>query len=150
MIEENGRVVAVEAGAVWVETRRRSACSGCAANAGCGHGLMDRLGVSERRGHVRALCDLQLAIGDTVVIGVREELLLRASLLVYLRPLLAFFAFALMAYCLSLSEPLIILSGLGGFALALITVRMRSRRMANDPASQPVVLRALLTGPAGP
>ncbi|CAD5109114.1 SoxR reducing system RseC family protein [Zestomonas carbonaria] len=150
MIEETGRVVAVESGAVWVETLRKTTCSSCAANAGCGQGLMDKLGIGARRGHVRALCDLNLAVGDPVVIGVREDLLVRASLLVYLWPLLAFFAFAVLADCLALAEPLIILSGLGGFALAGFAVRRHSRRMANDPASQPVVLRAMLTGPAGP
>ncbi len=45
MIEEQGRVVATEPGAVWVETVRRSTCSSCSANAGCGQGLMQRLGV---------------------------------------------------------------------------------------------------------
>ncbi|MBF2948649.1 transcriptional regulator, partial [Pseudomonas aeruginosa] len=36
MIEEQGRVVATEPGAVWVETVCRSTCSSCSANAGCG------------------------------------------------------------------------------------------------------------------
>ncbi|MCY1286108.1 Protein RseC [compost metagenome] len=149
MIEEAGRVVAVESGAVWVETLRKNTCSGCAANAGCGQGLMDKLGIGSRRGYVRALCDLRLAVGDGVVIGVREDLLVRAALLVYLLPLLAFFVFAVVADRLALAEPLIILSGLGGFVLAGFAVRWRSRRTADDPASQPVVLRAMLTGPTG-
>lgn len=49
MIEEQGRVVATEPGAVWVETVRRSTCSSCSANAGCGQGLMQRLGVGAGR-----------------------------------------------------------------------------------------------------
>ena len=64
MIEEQARVVALEAGAVWVETRRQSTCGGCSANAGCGQGLMDKIGVRASHGHVRALCDLQLQVGD--------------------------------------------------------------------------------------
>ncbi|AYC33920.1 transcriptional regulator [Pseudomonas cavernae] len=150
MIEEAGRVVAVESGAVWVETLRKSTCSSCSANAGCGQGLMDKLGVGGQRGYVRALCDLQLRVGDPVVIGVREDLLVRASLLVYLLPLLMFFALAMFAERLALHEPLIIVSGLGGLALAWFIVRWRGRRKADDPALQPVVLRAMLAGPAGP
>lgn len=148
MIEEQGRVVAVEPGAVWVETVRRSTCSGCAANAGCGQGLLDRLGVGGRRGHVRALSDLQLSVGDAVVIGVREDLLVRASVLVYLVPLLGLFAAALLAERLALGEPLVILAAVAGLSVAWLGVRWRSARVAQDATLQPVVLRAMLAGSA--
>ena len=44
MLIETGRVVAVEANeeALWVETIRQSTCGSCAANKGCGHGLLNR------------------------------------------------------------------------------------------------------------
>lgn len=148
MIEEQGRVVAIERGAVWVETLRKSTCSSCSVKAGCGQGLFDQLGVKERRGLVRALCDLHLKVGDGVVIGVQEDLLVRGSLLVYLLPLLGLFAAALMADQLGLSEPWVIVSALLGFALACVAVRWRSRSVAADPSLQPVVLRALLLGTA--
>lgn len=144
MIEESGRVVAVEDGAVWVETLRRSTCSACSANAGCGQGLMEKLGVGQRRGYVRALSDLQLAVGDTVVIGVREELLVQSALLVYLLPLLGLFAGAMLAQWLALAESFVILGALGGFFALWWLARWRSRRCADDPLRQPVVLRAEL------
>ena len=144
MIEEQGRVVAVEPGAVWVETLRKSTCSSCSVKAGCGQGLLDQLGASGRRGYVRALSNLQLNVGDTVIIGVREDLLVRGSLLVYLLPLLGLFAAAVLAEQMGLSEPWVILSALFGFLFACCAVRWRSRLTAGDPALQPVVLRALL------
>ena len=144
MIEEQGRVVALEPGAVWVETLRKSTCSSCSANAACGQGLMDRLGVGRQRGYVRALSQMQLAIGDTVIIGVREDLLVRSSLLVYLLPLLGLFAAALLADGLGLSEPLVILAGLIGLSASWLMVRWRAARVAEDPLLQPVVLRTLL------
>ncbi len=148
MIEEWGRVVAVEPGAVWVETVRKSTCSSCTANAGCGQGMMDKLGAGSRRGHVRALTDLQLGVGDSVAIGVHEELLLRGSLLVYLLPLLGLFLCALSVQTLGGSESHIIFAGLGGLMCSWLYIRWRSQRTANDPALQPVVLRALLAGTA--
>lgn len=148
MIEEQGRVVAVEAGAVWVETLRKSTCSSCSVSAGCGQGVLDRLGVGGRRGHVRALSDLSLSVGDEVVIGVREDLLVRASLLVYLMPLLGLFAAALLAGAMSLSEPYVVLCAGGGMLLSWFGVRWRSARIAGDPALQPVVLRALIANAA--
>lgn len=144
MIEEQGRVVAVEDGAVWVETLRRSTCSACSANAGCGQGLMEKLGVGQQRGYVRALTDLQLTVGDGVTIGIREELMLRSALRVYLLPLLGLFAAAMLAQGLALAESFVILAGLGGFLLAWWLVRWRSRQSEEDPACQPVVLRAEL------
>lgn len=148
MIEEQGRVVAVEAGAVWVETLRKSTCSSCSVKAGCGQGLLDQLGAGGRRGYVRALSDLHLSVGDAVVIGVREELLVRGSLLVYLLPLLGLFAGAIVAGQLALSEPWVILSALSGFVVACAGVRWRSHQASADPFLQPVVLRTLLAGAA--
>lgn len=150
MIEESGRVVALEDGAVWVETLRRTTCSACSANAGCGQGLMENLGVDQRRGYVRALTDLQLAVGDGVTIGIREDLLLRSSLQVYLLPLLGLFAGAILAERLALAEPFVILAALGGFLVVGGLVRRRSRSRAGDPALQPVVLRAHLAACAMP
>lgn len=144
MIEEQGRVVALESGAVWVETLRKSTCSSCSANAACGQGLMDRLGVGRQRGYVRALSQAPLAVGDTVIIGVREDLLVRSSLLVYLLPLLGLFAAALLADGLGLSEPLVILAGLIGLFSSWLLVRWRAARVAENPCLQPVVLRTLL------
>ena len=144
MIEEQGRVVALEPGAVWVETLRKSTCSSCSANAACGQGLMDRLGVGRQRGYVRALSQMQLAVGDTVIIGVREDLLVRSSLLVYLLPLLGLFAAALLANGLGLSEPLVILCGLLGLSVTWLMVRWRAARVAENTFLQPVVLRTLL------
>lgn len=142
MIEESGRVVALEDGAVWVETRRSSTCSACSANAGCGQGLLDRLGVGQRRARVRALTDLRLAVGDGVTIGIREEQLLRSSLQVYLLPLLGLFAAALLAERWALGEPVVILAALGGFFAVWWLVRRHNRGRSDDPVLQPVVLRA--------
>ena len=148
MIEEPGRVVALEEGAVWVQTLRKSTCSSCSANAGCGQGLLDKLAITSQRGNVRALTDLQLAVGDEVVIGVREELLLGSAVQVYLLPLLALLGGGFIAQSLGLSEPLSILLGLGALLAAGLLVRWRSLRVADDPHLQPVVMRALLLGSA--
>jgi sigma-E factor negative regulatory protein RseC len=148
MIEEQGRVVAVEPGVVWVETLRKSTCSACTANAACGQGLMERLGVGRQRGYVRALSTLNLHVGDAVVIGVGEQLLVRSSLLVYFLPILGLLAGSIAADAAGLREPLIILCGLGGLLLSWLLVRWHASRVADDPLLQPVVLRALLaSGP---
>jgi sigma-E factor negative regulatory protein RseC len=149
MIEETGRVVALAPGAVWVETERSSTCSGCSVRSGCGQGLVDRLGIRERRGLILALCDLRLSVGDTVVVGIRESVLLHGAVLVYLFPLIMLFIFAVVASQLSAPEPYVMLAGLGGFLVAWLLVRKRSQQSSIDPALQPVVLRAALAAKAG-
>lgn len=144
MIEERGRVVAVESGAVWVETLRKTTCSSCSVEAGCGQGLMERLGVGRDRGLVRALSELRLDIGDAVIVGVREELLVHGSLLLYLLPLAGLFFMALLAQALSAGEPKIIISGLFGLMLGLCLVRWLSQRTTGNPNLQPVVVKVLL------
>ena len=130
-------MVATEPGAVWVETVRRSTCSSCSANAGCGQGLMQRLGVGAGRARVRALSDLSLRVGDAVVLGIHEDLLLRASVLFYLFPLLGFFVAALLATRAGLVEPLIIVSGLAGLLAAgafLVMQRLFGLYLAHFPS----------------
>ena len=59
-------------------------------------------------------------------------------------------AAATVAAQFTVREPIIILAGLGGFFVSWLLVRMRSRSTAGDPNLQPVVLRAMLAGPASP
>ncbi len=105
---------------------------------------MDRLGVSGRVGLVRAHCPTPVRQGDEVVIGIAEDALLRASLLVYLFPLISLLAGSLLAQLLfGLGEPFVIISGLVAFALAWAVVCRHGERLAGRRRSQPVVLRTL-------
>lgn len=144
MIEESARVIALEEGAVWVETQRKSTCAGCAVKSGCGQGVVQQLGFRERSAQLRVLSDLDLQVGDSVVIGVQEELLVRGSLVVYLLPLLGLFSAGVVAEQMAFAEHWVIFSAFLGFVVAGSLVRWQNRNLANDASMQPVVLRALL------
>ncbi|TXS95510.1 SoxR reducing system RseC family protein [Parahaliea maris] len=145
MLLESGEVVAVEADAVWVETLRKSTCGTCSAQKGCGHGLLNRLG-SGRRHYIRVLAGEldpgQCRVGDTVDFALPESVLLRGSLIVYLLPLLAMLAGALIASALWPGSP--DLAGPGGaaagFALGFMAVRLHARQHADDPDMQPTLV----------
>ncbi|SDR79281.1 positive regulator of sigma(E), RseC/MucC [Halopseudomonas litoralis] len=140
MIEEQGRVLSVEPGAVWVETIRRSACSSCQARAGCGQSLLQRLGGGARQGFVRVLDDRSCRVGDDIIVGIPENAVLRGSSLVYMVPLLALFACALLAQAAGVTEPLIILAGFFGLALGFVAIRWHSSRLDADPTFTPRVI----------
>ncbi len=89
MITELAVVSRLESGAVWVKTRRNSACGTCKAKAGCGQEVMQRLGQNWVELEIRLPEDFQsrLTPGDTVEIGIDERAVLVASLLAYGIPL---------------------------------------------------------------
>ena len=90
MLTEVGRVVAVEPESLWVETIRQSTCGTCAAQKGCGHGLMNRV-TDGKRSYIRVLrgqqpvqhCD----VDDQVLISIPEEVILKGSFIAYMFPL---------------------------------------------------------------
>ncbi len=142
MIEEKGRIVAIESkpGVVWVETIRQSACESCAARNGCGQSVLAKLG-QQHKNHVRALCDRKVAVGDEVVIGIPEDIVLKGSLVAYLMPLVITLVAAVTADTLGAPEPFIGLASLVGLVLGFVAVRFHFHRIKNDPRYQPVVLQ---------
>ncbi len=137
MIEERGQVLAVAGDRVRVAVERHSACGSCKARAACGQGMMQALR-RERCHEVEARCSLPVQVGDLVVVGVAEELAVRSALLVYVLPLLALLAGALLADALGLNEGWSILAALGGFALAVAGLYLYNRRLA--VTCEPVVV----------
>jgi sigma-E factor negative regulatory protein RseC len=142
LVEERGRIVAIEAGAIWVETIQRSGCHGCAAKSGCGTGLLGDYWASASRIRV-ALNNWdpeRVRLNDIAIIGIAEHTLTTAALLVYLVPLLALLALAYAGNLLA-GEPGAIAGAIVGLALGAVAVRWFSRRHASDPNYAPLLLR---------
>lgn len=139
MIEEQGRVVAIEHDAVWVETVRVSACQSCSANKGCGHAVVDRQQAGSRA-RVRALNQISLELGQQVVLGLPEGALMRGALMIYFLPLCLLFAGALTGDAVSGSTGSAI-GGVVGLVAGFVLNRWFSKRHQQDPAWHPTVLR---------
>jgi sigma-E factor negative regulatory protein RseC len=150
MIEERARVISVDRGHAWVETRRQSTCGSCAANKGCGTSVLAKV-LGKRRSRVRAIDPVGVRLGDEVLVGIAESALVRGSLALYTVPLIAMVGAAAVARGLwpDAGEPVVILSGLGGLAAGLGWVRWFARRISNDPRYQPVILRRIGTAHPG-
>ncbi len=146
MLEETAQVIRVEDGTVWVETQRRSTCSSCAAEKGCGTATLSKV-LGNRRNVVRVLADMPLRVGDRVVIGIREQALVRGSLAVYAVPVLLLLAGGLLgelgaqAHLWESAEPASLVLGLSGLIAGIYWLRRFSRRIQDDRDYQPVVLR---------
>jgi len=127
MIEESALVTRVDASGVWIEVNRRSACATCSSQAGCGQKkLVDWL--PSKRVEIRIENPLKLVLsqGQTVVVGLEEGALLRASLLIYMGPLIGLIFFALLLNFLGFSESFQILGAMLGLMIGFITTRLVS------------------------
>jgi sigma-E factor negative regulatory protein RseC len=146
MIEERATVVSVESGAAWVQTERRTACSSCAANKGCGTGVIAKV-VGRRSPLVRALDPIGARPGESVIIGIGEDAVLRGSSAVYLVPLLAMFgagiagSIVLAPFAAPGADWPGIVSALGGLAGGLWWLSRYAAAVRDDTRYQPVILR---------
>lgn len=87
-------MVKIEHHQVWVESGPDSACGGCLQKASC---ATNAVGSVLKKKPVPVDSDIQLKVGDQVMVAIDENLLLRASLLLYLVPIIALFTGAGMA-----------------------------------------------------
>ena len=146
MVEEQGRVVAIEEQFAWVETQRTSACQSCSVNKGCGSGVLSKI-LGQRTTVVKALNQADAAVDDNVVVGLREDALVKGSLAIYAVPLLTMLVGALMGDALAASwqsddrDAVAILFAGMGLAIGFLWLRFFSRKTAADERYQPVVLR---------
>ena len=146
MLEETAQVVRINGNEVWVETQRRSSCSSCSAEKGCGTAILSKV-LGNRRNVVRVLSAMPLRVGDRVVIGIREQALVRGSLAVYAVPILLLLLGGLIGelgaeqFIWENAEFASVTLGISGFIAGLVWLRRFTRRIRNDANFQPVVLR---------
>jgi len=146
MLEETAQVVRINGNEVWVETQRRSSCSSCSAEKGCGTATLSKV-LGNRRNVVRVLSAMPLRVGDRVVIGIREQALVRGSLAVYAVPILLLLLGGLIGelgaeqFIWENAEFASVTLGISGFIAGLVWLRRFTRRIRNDANFQPVVLR---------
>jgi len=145
MIEETARVVEVGPDGVWVETTRQSSCSSCSSKSGCGTATLGKV-MGQKSSRIRVLGELQVEVGDQVVIGINDGALVRGSLAVYMVPLLGLIAGAIFGQWLAVqleAAPEIgeAVLGSAGLLAGLGWLRIFSRRVSASEDYQPVLLR---------
>lgn len=145
MIEEQGRVVEIDSEGVWIEVSKQSACASCSARAGCGQRLL-----AERSADKRVvICvenpsQLGVAVDDQVVVGIAEGAFMKASLALYLIPLMALILSAGVADWLQAAEGIVAAAGLAGLLGGLFAVRFISRNWHRAREYHPVLMRTVV------
>ncbi|MFA0809953.1 SoxR reducing system RseC family protein [Microbulbifer epialgicus] len=142
MLEERGRIVAIESNAVWVETIQRSACNGCETKSACGTGLLGDFFSSSTRVRVtlNGFPADKISLNDIAVIGIAENALSSSALLVYLVPLVSLVLVALLGDYL-FAEIGAVLGALVGLVAGACGVCWYSRRQSSNSIYTPILLR---------
>ncbi|WP_286237120.1 SoxR reducing system RseC family protein [Neptuniibacter halophilus] len=144
MIQENGKVVQVDAHGIWVETQRQSACASCAARNGCGQKLLASVGEGKRFiFRVNNPEQLQVRTDDQVMVGIEEGAFMKATLFIYLVPLLALFIGAVVADALFGNELAIIAMAFAFLLTGFLLVRYGSATLFRSCRYQPVLMKVV-------
>ena len=133
MLEQRARVVGIDNGQLQLMPLQLAECPRCAAGNGCGGQLFGQTRGGSAPLTIAASEHISVLQGDVVVIGVAQQVLQKAALLLYGVPLLAMLLMAGLAFWLALPEAiqvlLVVLVLIGTF----LWVRPQAARLAAQP-----------------
>ncbi|TNC83086.1 MAG: transcriptional regulator [Oleiphilus sp.] len=141
MAEERALVVDVCSDAskslATVKTQRQSTCNACQLKSTCGQSLISKI-MSGQGIELDVPNTLNAKRGDVVILSIPERGLLKASMMMFLMPLvLMMFVAALCKLFFDWPEPAIALVGLLGLGAGFLLAKMMAASMQDDPAFQP-------------
>lgn len=142
MLKERGVIVEIEPNALWIETIQASTCGSCVAKKGCGQRLLAKVGAESMRIRVIKQPDdrHQYQLNQSVEVAIPDNIIVSASLFVYLLPLLLLVAFSSVVNAFALGEVASMIGGLVGFIVGGLLIRYHSEISKNNPKFQPILL----------
>ncbi len=148
MIEEEAQVIEVDGNKLILQAQTQSACGSCSANKGCGTSLLAKV-IGRKFTRFQAQNNVNAVVGDTVIVGIPEDALLKGSLVMYAVPVMGMLLFALLAdYALAASvesrDLMIAVSAIMGLAFGSLISKSYFQRPSNIQLFSPVVLRKII------
>ena len=143
MIRETVTVTAVETDCLWVEGAAKTTCGSCSARQGCGQRLLGKLMARPNvvRVPLRGGNSADYQVGKEVEIGVAEQTLVNAALLIYLLPLAGLLLGCGLAQSVPLGEWGTVCFGIAGLLIGAVGVRIHAWRRRNSDEYSPVLLK---------
>ena len=148
MIEEHIEVIEVVGDQLVLQAKTKSACGSCAVNKGCGTSLLAKV-VGKKFTRFQVGNSVNAVVGDTIVVGISEDALLKGSLVMYILPIVSMLLCAvLFDFLLSATVPsrdLAIAGGsISGFILGALFSKWYFQRHSSAQHFSPVVLRKII------
>jgi len=145
MLEEAALVTSVKGAGISVRTVRKSACDSCQSEPGCGQKRITQLLIREATDMAIDNPEgLDVQVGSQVLIGLNEGALVRASLILYLLPLVMMIMAVLVSSQMFAHELWHILAAVAGLLAGFICGRILSARLLSTGDYRPVLLRVVL------
>jgi len=121
LIRETAIVSHIKDEYAYLIIQKNSACGSCASKSSCSNSALQEI-KPKSNNILRVSNDLSLQEGDTVILGLKPNKLLLATVLMYILPLVVFIVFAAVAKVLG-GERASIAAGLAGFFLGLFILK---------------------------
>lgn len=150
MIEQSAEIVEIGPDSIWIKAPRQTACGSCAAQSSCGQNLWSRF-FEDRQDPVEVKFDASshndLAVGNQVVIGVPESVVVKGSFLVYIMPLITMVVAVVAGRIMwGQSDTVTIFCAATGLAAGFILMQRHAKKSKNNPDLQPVLLEVFNQG----
>jgi sigma-E factor negative regulatory protein RseC len=123
-----------------LEIERKTACGLCGQTRGCGNSIWGKL-FAHQSTAFKAQNRINAKVGDSVIVGINEQALLKSALLLYILPLATMLIGAILAKQLSATELGSMLGALAGLMLGLLWVKGHTMSSSYFRLQQPVILR---------
>lgn len=146
MVEGIAHVVAVDGAVAWLVPEQTTSCGGCASASACGaKGIGTTASRLEAR-RFQLVNDIGLRVGERVVVGIRENALLKASITAYAIPLATLLIAGALAQWAAGSDRVTMAAMLAGLVLGLWFARMGAGRLLLRGDLAPRFLRRASAG----
>jgi len=124
MIEEEAVVIKASKERVTLEVVRTKPCGLCGQVRGCGNSIWGKI-FSHQSGHIETRNDLNAKLGDIVILGIDETLMLKSSLMLYGVPLLLMFLGMLLAnsFAKEMVELYTLIGAVTGLFLGIVMIK---------------------------
>lgn len=149
MVEGVARIVAVEGGKAWAEPEPVAGCGTCHSAGLCSIGK--QLGDPNARQMAKRFAlpgNLDLRVGERVVVGVREDTLTKGALTAYGLPLVFLLAGGILGQELGRTDAMAATGAVGGLLAGLLGARIVSGYLSAKGVLTPRFLRRAFEPPA--
>lgn len=129
MVEGIAHVTAVEGNLAWLEPEQTTSCGSCASSSACG---AKGIGTTASRLEARRFSIVNqagLAVGERVVVGIRENALVKASLTAYAIPLATALIAGALAQWADGRDGITMAAMVSGLLLGLVLARLGASRL---------------------
>lgn len=141
LVEGVAHVVALEGNTAWLVPDQGTGCGGCPSAPTCASKAMNTASSRLDARRFQLVNDAGLRIGDRVVVGVRENTVLRASMTAYMIPLATLLISGAIAQSVAGDDSITIAGMLAGLIIGLLLARLIAKRMTERGELSPRFVR---------